>query len=589
MKQLMSGNEAVARGAWEAGVVFGSAYPGTPSTEIFEAFPNANYEHKVNAEWAPNEKVAVEAAYGASIAGVRALAAMKHVGVNVAADPIFTSAYNGVGAGLVIISADDPSMFSSQNEQDNRHYAEAAKLPMVEPANSQNCKDYIKKAYEISEKFDTPVIFRMTTRVCHSKGVVELGEREEQEPRAYSRQVKKFIASPANAFVHHPELEERLKAMAEFNDQSDLNEVIRGDGKIGVISSGVAYHYAHEAFPEGTSFLKLGMTWPLPEKLIRDFAASVETLYVVEELDPFLEMHIKAMGIACIGKEKLPVCHELNTEIVRECIFGIRAERKELNTPIVARPPALCPGCPHRGFFYTLSRRKDAVISGDIGCYTLGSADPMNAMDSVICMGASLSAGHGYAKAFELSGRKDQYVVFGVIGDSTFFHSGITGAVEIMYNDGRVIPCILDNSITSMTGQQDNPGTGKNLFGEVAARIDIEKLLQAIGFTDVLVVDPQDLKAMKKTIDDAVAFLKEGRRPAIITRRPCLLIKGIKHEKGLCKVDRDTCIGCKSCLRVGCPAIFMKDGKSNIDATLCVGCEVCAQVCPVQAIKKVEA
>lgn len=584
MKVLMSGNEAVARGAFEAGAVFGSAYPGTPSTEIFEALPQ--YKPAVNAEWAPNEKVAAEAAYGASIAGVRSLCAMKHVGVNVAADPIFTAAYNGVGAGFVIVTADDPSMHSSQNEQDNRHYAEAAKLPMLEASNSMECKEYMKAAFEISEQFDTPVLFRMTTRVCHSKSVVEMGEREEAEVRPYTRQVKKFIAAPANAYRHHPEVEQRILDMQAFNNTSKLNKLEKGDGKLGVISSGVAYHYAKEAFPEGTSFLKLGMTWPLPEQLIREFAASVEELYIIEELDPFLETHIKAMGIPCKGKELIPICYELNPEIIRESVFGIKAPTKKVEAEVVGRPPALCPGCPHRGFFYTLSKRKDAVISGDIGCYTLGSADPMNAMDSVICMGASLSAGHGFAKAFELSGREDK-IVFGVIGDSTFFHSGMTGAVEIIYNKGKVIPCILDNSITSMTGQQDNPGTGKNLMGDVADMISIEKILEACGYDQIITVDPQDLDAMKKTIDASVAALKEGRHPAVITKRPCLLIKDMKHDKGLCRVNRDKCISCKRCLGVGCPAIFFKEGKSFIDETLCVGCTVCAQVCPVKAIEKV--
>lgn len=585
MKALMSGNEAVARGAYEAGVRFGSAYPGTPSTEIFESLPE--YSPAIKAEWAPNEKVATEAAYGASIAGVRSLCAMKHVGINVAADPIFTAAYNGVGAGFVIISADDPSMHSSQNEQDNRHYARAAKIPMVEASNSQECKDYLAVAYEISEKFDTPVLFRMTTRVCHSKSIVEEGERTEVPTKAYTRDVKKFIASPANAYRHHPKVEQRTLDVAEWGETSILNRVEKGDGKIGVITSGIAYEYAKEVFPEGTSFLKLGLTWPLSEKTIRNFAESVETLYVIEELDPFLEDQIKAMGIPCIGKEKIPMTYELNPEIIREAIFGEKSPNVQVEAELVGRPPALCPGCPHRGFFYTLSKRKDCVISGDIGCYTLGSADPMNAMDTVICMGASLSAGHGFAKAFEIDGQDDK-VVFGVIGDSTFFHSGLTGAIEIIYNDSKVIPCVLDNHITSMTGQQDNPGTGKNLMGEVAAKIDIAGILSAIGYAPILTVDPQDLDAMKKTIDEAVSGMREGKRPAVIARRPCVLIKGIPHEKGLCQVNRDVCIGCKACTRVGCPAVFMKDGKSFIDATLCIGCTVCMQVCPVKAIEKVE-
>lgn len=582
MKQLMSGNEAIARGAYEGGMRFGSAYPGTPSTEIFEALPQ--YKDALTVEWAPNEKVALEAAYGASIAGIRSMCAMKHVGVNVAADPLFTAAYNGVGAGFIVLSADDPSMFSSQNEQDNRHYAEAAKIPMLEPSNSQECKDFVAKAFELSEEFDTPVLLRLTTRIDHSKSVVELGQRVEVDPKPYHRDVHKFISSPANAFRHHPEVEDRLRRMAEVQEKSPLNHWEKGDGKLGVITSGIAYHYAHEAFPEGTSFLKLGMTWPLSEKLIRDFADSVETLYIVEELDPFLEKFVRGLGIPCHGKDLLPICYELNPGIIREAVFGEKAPTTEVEASIVARPPALCPGCPHRGFFYTLSRRKDAVISGDIGCYTLGSADPMNAMDTVICMGASLSAGHGFSKAFELC--QEDKVVFGVIGDSTFFHSGITGAIDIIYNKSHVIPCILDNHITSMTGQQDNPGTGKTLMGEMADMISIEKLLAAIGFDPILSVDPQDLKAMKDTVDRAVELMKEGAHPAIITRRPCLLIKSIHQDKGMCRVQRDKCISCKKCLGVGCPAIFFKEGKSNIDSTLCVGCTVCLQVCPVGTIER---
>ncbi len=582
MKKLLSGNEAIARGAYEAGLVFGSAYPGTPSTEIFEALPA--YKDALYAEWAPNEKVATEAAYGASMAGVRAMCAMKHVGINVSADAIFTAAYNGVNGGFVIISADDPSMFSSQNEQDNRHYARAAKIPMLEPADSQEAKDYMKLDFEISEKFDTPVLYRVTTRLCHSKSIVELGEREELQPKEYKRQVQKFIAAPANAFRHHPEVEQRLLDLQAFNEELLENIVEKGDGKYGVITAGVAYQYAKEAFPEGTSFLKLAMTWPLPKEKIKEFAKGVEKLYIIEELDPFLETEIRAMGIDCHGKDILPICYEYNPSIIKEAVFGIKEETVAVDAKLVARPPALCPGCPHRGFFYTLSKRKDAVISGDIGCYTLGSADPMNAMDSVLCMGASLSAGHGFSRAFEFKG--EEKVVFGVIGDSTFFHSGITGAIEILYNEGKVIPCILDNRITSMTGQQDNPGTGKNLFGDLAEKISIEKILRAIGYDEIFVVDPQELAEMKKVVNKAVEFLKSGKRPAIITERPCVLIKGLNQERGLCKVDSETCISCRACLGVGCPAVFFKEGKAYIDSTLCIGCTVCMQVCPIGAIKK---
>ncbi|MDO5015571.1 MAG: indolepyruvate ferredoxin oxidoreductase subunit alpha [Eubacteriales bacterium] len=584
MKVLMTGNEAIARGAYEAGLRFGSAYPGTPSTEIFETLSHLGEGYEV--EWAPNEKVAVEAAYGASMGGVRSLAAMKHVGVNVAADPIFTAAYNGVNAGMVIVTADDPSMFSSQNEQDNRHYARAAKLPMLEPSNSQEAKEFTRLAFDLSEQFDTPVLLRVTTRICHSKSLVEEAERQEHEPKPYNRDGKKYIASPANAHRHHPEVEERLVRMAAYNEDLAINKVEMGNGKLGVITSGISYQYAKEAFPEGTSFLKLGMTWPLPQKLIRDFAAKVETLYIIEELDPFLETEIRAMGIKCHGKDLIPRCYELNPAIIKQAVFGEKPDTVDVGVETVGRPPALCAGCPHRGFFYTLSRRKDAVISGDIGCYTLGGSDPLNATDTVVCMGASLSAGHGFSKAFELKGEGNEKVVFGVIGDSTFFHSGLTGAVEIIYNQGKVIPCVLDNRITSMTGQQDNPGTGKNLMGQPSPEISVEKLLEAMGYEPVT-VDPQDLKVMKETIDQAVADLEAGKHPAIVTKRPCVLIKGNGLKKGLCEVDRDACISCRSCLRVGCPAIFFKEGKSYIDPTLCIGCTVCLQVCPVKAIKKV--
>lgn len=580
MKYLMSGNEAAARGAYEAGVKVCSAYPGTPSTEIFENLPQ--YKESLYCEWAPNEKVAAEVAYGASIAGVRALCAMKHVGLNVAADPIFTATYNGVGKGFVIISADDPDMHSSQNEQDNRYYAKAAKMAMIEPSDSQESKDFLKAAFEISEMFDIPVLFRTTTRVCHSKSLVEFGDVTETEPYEYKRNVFKYVSAPANAKAHHPVLEQKLRDMAEYACTSPLNKLEVNGTKVGVITASVAYQYAKEVFPEDTSFLKLGFTYPLPMNLIKDFASKVDKLYVIEELEPFMEEQIKAAGIDCIGKELIPNIYELNPEIVAKSIFGTEPETKELSVKAVGRPPVLCPGCPHRGFFYTMSKNKSFVISGDIGCYTLGSAKPLNAMDSVVCMGGGFSVGMGMSKAFDMLGDTSKKV-FGIVGDSTFFHSGMTGAAEILYNKGNIIPVVLDNSITGMTGQQENPGSGENLMGEPAPSISIEKVLEAFGYQNVIIVDPQDLTAMQKAVDDALASEVPA---AIITRRPCLLIKRIKHNIGKCTVNTEKCRSCKKCLKVGCPAVFMKDGKATIDATLCVGCTVCNQVCPFGAIEK---
>ncbi len=580
MKHLMTGNEAVARGAYEAGAKVCAAYPGTPSTEILENLPQ--YADFLYCEWAPNEKVAAEVAYGASIAGVRSLCAMKHVGVNVAADPIFTAAYCGVGGGYVIVSADDPDMHSSQNEQDNRAYAKAAKIPMVEPSDSQECKDFVKAAYEISEKFDIPVLFRITTRVCHSKSLVEFNEPVEGKAQEYKRNVRKYVASPANAKLNHPILEQKLLDMAEYACTSPLNRMeIRGN-KIGVVTASIAYQYAKEAFPDDTSFLKLGMTYPLPMELIREFAKNVEKLYVVEELDPFMEEQIKAAGIPCTGKEVIPNLFELNPQIVEERVFGKKLATNEISVKAVARPPALCPGCPHRGFFYTMSKGKDYVIAGDIGCYTLGSSYPMNALDSAICMGGGFTVAMGMAKAFAMTGRKDKKV-FGVMGDSTFFHSGITGALDIIYNMGNVIPCVLDNSITGMTGQQDNPGSGVTLMGQTVPPIKIEEILSACGFKNVIIVDPQDLNAMEKAVSNA---LSSEIPAAIITRRPCLLLKRAKPEIGTCRVVTDKCKSCKMCLKVGCPAISIKDGKAKIDETLCTGCTVCAQVCRFQAIER---
>ena len=590
MKHLMSGNEATARGVYEAGIKVCSASPGTPSTEILENLPQ--YGKDVYCEWAPNEKVATEVAYGAAMAGSRSFCTMKMVGLNVAADPLFTAGYLGVNGAYIVVSADDPSCHSSQNEQDNRLYARAAKVAMVEPSDSQECKDFVKLACEISEEFDTPVLYRTTTRVCHSKGLVEFGERTEHTAPAYQRNVRKFVCTPANAYMNHPIVEERLAKLAEYGCtralENGLNKLELGDGKVGVITASISYQYAKEVFPEGTSFLKLGLTFPLPMGLIRDFAKKVEKLYVIEELEPFMEEQIKAAGIDCVGKELTGNMYELNTELVRERVLGVKPSYQVITEVQAAkRPPALCPGCPHRGFFYTLSKNKNYVVTGDIGCYTLGSAAPLNCMDACLCMGGGFTVGMGIAKSFQREGVTDK-VVFGVMGDSTFFHSGMTGAAEIIYNNGRMIPCVLDNRITGMTGHQDNPGTGFTLMGEPAPMIRVEGVLEAYGFAPVLTVDPQDLKAMKQTVDAAVAALNEGKHPAIVTRRPCLLIKRMKHENGMCVVNADKCRSCKSCLKVGCPSISMENGKAFIDRTQCVGCTVCAQACPFGAIEKEE-
>lgn len=589
MKRLLTGNEAVARGAYEAGVTMASAYPGTPSTEILENI--AKYK-EIYSEWAPNEKVALEVAIGASIAGARAIAAMKHVGVNVAADPLFTFAYTGVNGGCILVTADDPGMHSSQNEQDNRYYAKSAKLVMLEPSDSQEAKDFVKLGYEISEKFDVPILLRLTTRICHSKTLVELEERQEVGIKEYNKNIAKYVATPANGRVLHVKLEEKLKKLEEYSNNTPINKVEFNDKSIGIITSGVAYQYAKEVFGDNASYLKLGMTFPLPKQKIREFAEQVDKLYVIEELEPYLETEIKAMGIKVIGKELIPNVGELNPDIIREALLGEKKEIIEMNgEKIVSRPPTMCAGCPHRGLFYVLSKKKNVVITGDIGCYTLGSAPPLEAMDTCICMGASVSAGHGFSKAYEVNGKEAK--VFGVIGDSTFFHSGVTGLIDIVYNKGNAATIILDNRITGMTGHQENPGTGYTLMGEVTEQIDLVKLCEAIGVKHIEVINPLDLEETEKAIDKAI---NTDEPVVIITKWPCVLKKSPKEEieeygldqRKICTVESDKCKQCKLCLKVGCPAISFKEGVGAIiDDTMCVGCDVCLQVCPFNAIVKV--
>jgi indolepyruvate ferredoxin oxidoreductase alpha subunit len=586
MKQLLTGNEAIARGLYEAGAVFASAYPGTPSTEILENLPQ--YSADIYSEWAPNEKVAVEAAYGASIAGARSFAAMKHVGLNVAADPLFTAAYNGVGGGFILLSADDPGMHSSQNEQDNRHYARAAKIPMLEPADSGECRDFVAEAFRISEEFNTPVLLRVTTRISHSKSLVEPGERTDVPVKPYERNIVKYVSTPANAMRHHPEVEQRLADLAAYSNASKLNyEEINKDAKIGVIAASVCRQYAKEVFGETASYFHVGLSYPLPIERIRAFvkAQAFETLYVIEELDPFMEDALKAAGIDCIGKAKVPAVGELDPQILEEELLGLGAVIKAVDAEAAARPPVLCAGCPHRGFFYELSKgvaKGKYVVSGDIGCYTLGSSPPLSAIESCVCMGGGFTVAAGMAQVFKRT--DDERVVFGVMGDSTFLHSGITGATEIVYNGAKVIPCVLDNSITAMTGHQDNPATGRTLMGGEAPVVSIVEVLKAVGFQKVITVDPQDLAATEAAVAEAVQTVADGTPAALVTQRPCVLIKGLKLEKATCVVDETKCKLCKMCIKVGCPAVVMEEKSASIDQTLCTGCTVCQQVCPFGAI-----
>ena len=592
MKKLMTGDEAVALGAYEAGVHFASAYPGTPSTEIMENF--ATYEG-VYAEWATNEKVALEAAAGASFAGARSFSSMKHVGLNVAADPLFTFAYMGVNGGSVVITADEPGQYSSQNEQDNRNYAKAAKMPMFEPSNSQECKDMMIEAYEVSERFNTPVLFRMTTRVCHSKSIVEVGERKEVPIKDYVKDAKARVSVPANAKVWRREVEERFKALAVYSESTPVNFAEYKEGSnIGVIASGISYHYAKEVFGDGVNYLKLGFTNPLPQNLLTEFCSKMDKIYVVEENDPYIEDEVRKLGFACNGNDFFPPYGEMVPNVLRAALNGDTVVEKDVPADTaITREPTFCAGCPHRGFFYELGKRKDVMVSGDIGCYTLAYSAPYNAMDSCICMGASFSAGHGAQTVFNMgdSGKR----VVAVLGDSTFFHSGINSLINTIYNGSNTISVILDNRITGMTGHQQNPGSGYTVKGEPASMIDIEEVVKALGVKHIAVIDPNNLTEVKDILD---AFMKLDEPSVIITRWPCVLKKLSKEDReefegvfaSKCTIDADNCIGCKICLKTGCPAIqFDKETKKAfILPADCVGCGVCTQVCPKDAITKKE-
>lgn len=591
MKLLMTGNEAIARGAYEAGVKFASAYPGTPSTEILENV--ATYKEDIVAEWATNEKVALEAAIGGSIAGARTMASMKHVGVNVAADPLFTFSYTGVNGGMVLITADEPGMHSSQNEQDNRNYAKFAKIAMFEPSTSQEAKDMFKEAFEISEKYDTPVLFRVTTRLCHSKGIVECSDRVEVPIKEYIKNPQKNLTVPAHARVRRVDIEERMKKLLDYSNNTHLNNYEMNDTKIGIVASGICYTYAKEVFKDDASYMKLGFTNPMPIDKIKEFASKVDEIYVIEENDPFIEEQLKANNIKCHGKDIFPSYGEMTPDVIRKALFGKTNDTIEYNKELVVnRPPGLCAGCPHRGFFYELGKRKNVMVTGDIGCYTLGFAPPYNAMDTTICMGASLSSAHGAQKVFNMKENNKMRVV-GVLGDSTFFHTGINSLLDVVYNKGNSISVILDNRITGMTGHQQNPGTGYTLQGDVTSEVNIEELVKACGVKHIRTINPNNLSQVKETLDWAFNLEEPS---VIITRWPCALKRFSKQDieefnnpfTSKCSVDTDKCIGCKLCMKTGCPAISFKSEEKLvcIDKNQCVGCEVCSQVCPKDAISK---
>ncbi len=575
MKKLMLGNEAIARGVFEAGATVVSAYPGTPSTEITEAI--AHYD-EIYSEWAPNEKVALEVAIGASFAGARAASAMKHVGLNVAADPLFTASYTGVNGGLVLFVADDPGMHSSQNEQDTRILARGAKVPVLEPSDSQECKDFTIKAFELSEAFDTPVIVRLSTRVSHSQGIVDMGERAVYELKPYVKNPGKFVMMPAMAKMRHPFVEERMAKLREWSEQSTLNRIEWGDKKVGVITSGISYQYAREAFGNA-SFLKLGMVHPLPEKLIRSFAQECETVYVIEELEPFIENQCLKMGLNVIGKALLPVTGEYSASLIREKILGdTQKKQNDIQDVAPARPPVLCAGCPHRGTYYVLKKLK-LTVSGDIGCYTLGALAPLESVDTCVCMGASVGVAHGMEKAM---GKEASHKTVAVIGDSTFIHSGITGLIDVVYNRGTSTVIILDNSITGMTGHQQNPTTGFTIKGEPTRQVDLVKLCEAIGIERVRVCDPFDLVEFEKVVKEEIAADEPS---VIIAQRPCALLKNVKFGP-LLSINQDKCSKCRMCMRLGCPAIVDRGDHIEINSALCVGCHLCTKVCRFSAMEK---
>ncbi len=577
MKQLMLGNKALARGLYEAGCAVVSSYPGTPSTEVTEEA--AKYD-EIYCEWAPNEKVAMEVAFGASLAGRRSFCGMKHVGLNVAADPLFTCSYTGVNAGMVICVADDAGMHSSQNEQDSRHHAIASKIPMLEPSDSAEACEFAKKAFDLSEEFDTPVIIKMCTRVAHSQSIVDTCEREERSTIPYEKNIAKYVMMPGNAIRRHPVVEERTRKLTEYAEHCEFNRVEMGDTGLGIITSSTSYQYVKEIFGERASILKLGLVNPLPERLILDFASKVDKLAIVEELDPIIENHCKALGLTVTGKDVLPLEGEYSQNLIAGKLGEEVPEYQSFKEILPNRPPVMCAGCPHRGLFYILSKQKCTVL-GDIGCYTLGAVAPLNAMEMTLCMGASISSIHGFNKAL---GEESEKKTVAVIGDSTFMHSGMTGLANIAYNQSNSTVIILDNSITGMTGHQQNPTTGYNIKGDPAGKIDLESLCRSMGFSRVAVVDPYQLDECDRVIREELA----AKEPSvIISRRPCALLKYVKHNPPLF-VKEENCVGCKSCMRLGCPAISMKDKKAVIDGTQCVGCKVCQQLCKFDALQSGE-